>query len=95
VVFSPVETKVNDPVQYRGVSDEEGHYELRRAEDDRIGAGSGEYIVTLTTAVPKPADNETTPLPPERVPRKYRDGTLRFTVPEGGTNEANFEMKIR
>jgi hypothetical protein len=29
------------------------------------------------------------------VPAKYRDGKLEFEVPEGGTNQANFDLKSR
>lgn len=95
VLFFPTEAEANDATQYRGITDNQGHYSLERASDDSVGLTPGTYRVSLTTAVIEGFSDELTPTPPERVPRKYRDGTLTFDVPEGGTQEANFEMKSR
>jgi hypothetical protein len=82
-------------VAYIGQTDEQGHFELRRAGEDAVGAAPGAYRVTLSTAVAKPGSPDGTPLPPERVPEKYAGGKLKFDVPASGSNEANFEMKSK
>jgi hypothetical protein len=38
---------------------------------------------------------ESPPPPPERIPPAYRGGKLTFTVPEGGTVQANFDLKSK
>jgi hypothetical protein len=38
---------------------------------------------------------KSSPPPPERIPRGYRGGKLTFTLPEGGTDQANFELKSK
>jgi hypothetical protein len=93
VAFFPAGASVNDPTLFRGVTDESGHFALRNPIENSAGAPQGKYRVSLTTAVAGPNDDETTPLPPERVPAKYR--TQEFEVPAGGTTEANFELTSR
>jgi hypothetical protein len=93
VAFFPAGASVNDPTLFRGVTDENGQYALRNPIENTTGALPGKYRVSLTTAVAGPDDDETTPLPPERVPAKYR--TQEYEVPAGGTTEANFELKSR
>lgn len=93
VAFFPAGASVNDPTLFRGVTDENGQYALRNPIENSTGAPAGKYRVSLTTAVAGPNDDETTPLPPERVPAKYR--TQEYEVPAGGTPEANFELKSR
>jgi hypothetical protein len=93
VAFFPAGASVNDPTLFRGVTDENGSYLLVNPINNESGAPAGKYRVSLTTAVPGPNDDETTPLPPERVPAKHRD--QQFEVPNGGTTEANFELKSR
>jgi hypothetical protein len=95
VVFFPVGASVNDPTMFSGLTDARGHYEMRGRGGGPIGVLPGKYRVTLTTAVAGPNDNENTPLPPERIPAKYRDEFKEFEVPEGGTKDANFDMKSR
>lgn len=95
VLYFPTEADANDATQYRGKTDDQGHYSLERASDDGVGLKPGTYRVSLTTAVIEGFSDELTPTPPERVPPKYRDGTLTFEVPEGGTTEADFPMTSR
>jgi len=93
VAFFPEGASVNDPTLFRGVTDAEGRYVLRNPVENKTGVPAGRYRVSLTTAVAGPNDDETKPLPPERVPAKLRD--QKFDVPEGGTKEANFDLKSR
>jgi hypothetical protein len=95
VIFFPVGASVNDPTMFSGLTDANGHYVLRGQGGGPEGIAPGSYRVSLTTAVAGPNDDETTPLPQERVPAKYRDGKLQFDVPEGGAKDANFDLKSR
>ncbi|HEX2473831.1 MAG TPA: hypothetical protein VHK01_03735 [Lacipirellulaceae bacterium] len=93
VAFFPEGASVNDPTLFRGVTDADGRYLLRNPVENKTNAPAGRYRVSLTTSVAGPNDDETKPLPPERVPAKFRD--QKFEVPEGGTKEANFDLKSR
>ena len=80
---------------FAGKTDQDGHYVLRLVGEELNGPAAGLYRVTLTTAVAERDALEYTPLPPERIPRKYRGGSLQFEVPEGGTDEADFVLTSR
>jgi hypothetical protein len=95
VIFFPVGASVNDPTMFSGLTDESGRYVMHGRGGGPEGVMPGNYRVTLTTAVAGPTDDETTPLPPERVPLRYRNNSLEYEVPEGGTKEANFDLKSR
>jgi hypothetical protein len=91
VLFDQPETKSSNA--YLGKTDEQGRYALKPVGRDQSGAAPGSYRVSLTTAFLEAGARDDTPLPPERIPPKYRDGKLKYDVPENGTNEANFELK--
>lgn len=80
---------------FAGKTDEEGHFVLHSVGGEPTEEVAGKYRVSLTTAVAPLDATEHDPLPPERIPKHYRDGTLSFTVPEGGTDQANFELTKR
>lgn len=92
VIFYPANSELTAQKRYTGLTDAQGRF-IMRGEAEAGGVPPGKYQVTLTTAVAKPTDTETTPLPPERVPLKHRK--TEFEVPEGGTNEANFDLKTK
>jgi hypothetical protein len=92
VIFYPADAGTTQTTRYTGLTDDKGQFVMRDA-DRSEGVPAGKYRVTLTTAVAKPTDTETTPLPPERVPAEHRN--QQFEVPAGGTSEANFELKSR
>jgi hypothetical protein len=73
-----------------GRTDEEGRYTLQIVEPDQPGAVVGPHRVLISTATSGGGDGDRTV--GERVPRRYRDGKLQFTVPDGGTSEADFEL---
>jgi hypothetical protein len=80
---------------YIGETDDAGRYVIQTADRSSSGAPAGTYRVRIAS-VKVPADaNELTPLPKERVPAMYRNGSQSLDVPEGGTTEANFEIKTR
>jgi len=110
VLFDQPELGRNANIGYTGRTDVQGRYSLRPTIGEGTGVPPGEYRVSLTTAVfdpsapppqPQPSRSATpfypeeAPPPPERIPAAYRGGKLTFTVPEGGTDEANFELKSR
>jgi hypothetical protein len=93
LIFYPLEADPANPVRFIGLTDANGRFVMRSDEGKSDGMPAGKYRVTLMTAVAGIDADETTPLPPERVPAKYRN--QEFEVPAGGTTEANFELKSR
>ena len=87
--------KVKDGNSFAGRTDAEGHYVLKAIREELTEPVAGEYRVSLTTAVAGRDALEHTPLPKERIPKKYRGGQLTFELPESGTNEANFELRSK
>ena len=83
-----------------GITDAEGRYKLRTSE--QAGAVAGKHVVTLIYKDAVPPDAEELFLqnsgdrkwqPAFKLSSNARDGTLTFTVPEGGTDEANFAFQ--
>jgi hypothetical protein len=93
LIFYPLEADPANPVRFIGLTDANGRFVMRSDEGKSDGMPAGKYRVTLMTAVAGIDADETTPLPAERVPAKYRN--QEFDVPAGGTTEANFELKSR
>lgn len=81
----------------RGATDSKGRYELKTF--DGAGAIVGEHVVTLVCRDPNnaeqdPFDDSGMEKPRQfKLPPKARDGSLTFTVPDGGTEEANFAFQ--
>lgn len=92
VAFQPTDTtKLNPGPGSIGVTDAEGRYTLKAVGLKTEGAVVGEHAITFAymwegTDEPKPADAG----PP--IPGKYKKQPLKFTVPESGTKEANFDL---
>ncbi len=80
-----------------GRTDAEGRFSLKTVEGDR-GAVPAEHVVRMSMAeAPRgQAGGDGLALPQAAartpLPRAARDGTLRFTVPPEGTDEADFEL---
>jgi len=85
-------TRGNGPGPYVGKTDETGRFALGPSDHPGAGAAVGEYSVIIATVASDP--NETVPVraTKEVVPNRYRLGTEKFSVPEGGTKEALFAM---
>ena len=93
VMFYPEAAGPSDHTLYFGLTDQDGRFALRSSSDGGEGVPPGKYNVTLTTAVARQDADETTPVPPERVPPKHRK--TEFLVPEGGIKDAKFELTSR
>jgi hypothetical protein len=110
VTFDQPELGPRDNKGYVARTDDQGKYKLSPAFAQGSEVPPGTYRVSLTTAVfdpstPAPAPRPTSgnapfhpespPPPPERIPPAYRGGKLTFTVPEGGTDKADFPLKSK
>jgi hypothetical protein len=95
IVLSPVRGTEHGP--YTGKTDADGQFALGSAENERGGAVPGEYMLMIATVMSPPNADEMTPAPTQKevVPARWRNGSERFTVPEGGTKDANFDMASR
>jgi hypothetical protein len=83
-----------------GVTDDQGRYVLKIIGTDGRTAGAvvGEHRVRISTADNKGGGSDSTDVATrqqkELVPAKYNTNTeLTFTVPPGGTDAANFDLK--
>ena len=92
VVFQPIaheESAAAGPGSH-GRTDQNGRYSLEVIDPPRPGAVVGPHRVTISTAT---SDGKDGSRPSgERVPRRYRDGTLQFDVPSRGTDRADFDL---
>jgi len=68
---------------------------MSRLRSNSTGVVAGSYRVMITTVEIPDEANMLTKFPRERVPRKYCNGSIVFTVPESGTNSANFDIVSR
>ncbi len=80
---------------FRAETDADGRYQIKAANGESVGAPPGEYSVFITSVKIPPNVDETTKIPPDPVPPKWRDGSQKFTVPENGSTEANFAIVSR
>jgi hypothetical protein len=92
VTFQPIGTatsKEPGPGSF-GRTDSEGRFTLQVVEPEQPGAVVGKHRVLISTATSEGGDANR--ITGERVPRRYRDGKLQFTVPAAGSKEANFDL---
>ena len=89
VLFSPSGGQVGPSSV--GTTNSEGHFQLVTMDLDQTGAVPGQHRITITTSRPAVAD-ERARIPKERVPPKYRDGSVNFEVPEEGSEIANIDI---
>lgn len=90
VTFEPIDRKAQPST---GRTDAAGQFSLASRVDGRSGAAVGRHRVTMTS-VPPDAEggDERTPIPPERVPMKFRDGSQLFEVKADENVEAKFSL---
>jgi hypothetical protein len=93
VLLSP--TRGNGPGPFFGTTKSDGRFSLGPAGNEAGGAMPDSYIVAITTlkADPNSPDGSPPPGQKEVVPARFRDGSERFVVPEGGNRAANFNLK--
>jgi len=77
-----------------GVTDAQGKFTLKTIEDNRRnGVPPGEYSVYLGWTDPEASLEKTaTPTPPYQVPAQAANGSIKFTVPASGSDQANFAL---
>jgi hypothetical protein len=97
VLFQPSTTEALTPEPGFGLTDGEGNFTLRLIDSKKKGVVPGEYAVIISwadpNADPNPIEGVTVAnVCPYKIPTKATSGEMRFTVPEGGTKEANFEF---
>jgi hypothetical protein len=95
VSFEPIadaSDPLHPPPTSFGLTDEDGYFSLNTVGEGVPGAVPGEHVVRIRV---KPAEYDAGKAlrGEDRVilPEDWRSGSLRFTVPAGGTNRANFE----
>ena len=71
-------------------TDDQGKYSLSVISSSREGAVVGDHLVWLSTSSGGAVDDAGRG-GVERVPLKYQSG-IKFSVPPGGTNRANFDL---
>jgi hypothetical protein len=99
VLFQPTGVGEGNPGPgSQGITDAQGRFTLQTVDGSRAGAVPGTHRVTLTWVDPNASDEDTgegpdAPAVPQfKLPPKARDGSIEFTVPEGGTDQADFEF---
>lgn len=75
-----------------GVTDAEGRYRLELVEPRRSGAVIGTHRVRFALLSENAAIDDVGGPFRSRLPSKYRDGSVTFTVPPEGTDQANFDL---
>jgi hypothetical protein len=80
------------PGPFIGKTDAAGHFSLGMRESPGSGASVGDYSVIIATVMSDPSDVATAKRPKEIVPERFRNGSEKFTIPEGGTTETKFAM---
>ena len=96
--FQPIaadkEQSTSGPGSY-AVTDSQGQFVLKTVNDDSPGAVSGKHIVRMVPANGANVPVERSIVSNMRLPRNAMDGSLTYVVPQGGTDEANFDLKLR
>jgi hypothetical protein len=81
------------PGPFVGKTDADGKFSLGATDGGSGGAAPGEYRLMITTVTGGSMEDSPLPTEKEVVPADYHSGTIKFTVPAEGTNEANFDLK--
>jgi glycine/D-amino acid oxidase-like deaminating enzyme len=76
-------------------TDADGRYRLEQIDPRRDGAVAGTHSVTITTARDADPDSDTGAMTTETLPARCTDGSLEFTVPPEGTEQADFQLRSK
>ena len=78
-----------------GVTNNEGRYTLRRIDTQQPGALVGTHRVYFSLVAENVSPDDAGRPLKSRLPEKYRKGMISFTVPPGGTDQADFSLTSR
>ena len=78
-----------------GITDQEGRYTLRRIDTQQPGAIVGAHRVYFSLVAENVSQDDAGRPLKSRLPEKYRKGMISFTVPPGGTDQADFHLTSR
>jgi hypothetical protein len=96
VTFSPIGSKANQEPgpSSAGTTDEDGRYSLSLIGQDGSGATIGKHKVRI--ALQEELDtSEDLPVKLKQLPLEYNGQTkLEFDVPAGGSDKADFDLKV-
>jgi hypothetical protein len=87
--------RATDPGPFVGKTDAEGKFTLGATTSPGSGAAVGEYRLMITTVTGGTMEDSPLPTEKEVVPGNYRNGSMKFTIPAGGTQDANFDLKTK
>ena len=93
ILFQPATREIKGP--FVGKTDNQGWFAMGPVGEAGRGVPAGVYRVSFTTAHSDQPLLEGTKPPPERVPARFRDASLEFEAPKGGTHQATFALKSR
>jgi len=85
-------TRGSGPGPFVAKTDESGRFTLGPRDRPGNGAEVGEYSVVIATVASDPSELAPIKTAKEVVPSRFRIGTEKFFVPEGGTKEVKFAM---
>ena len=92
VAFTPKTSKMDAPTSI-GKTDDEGRFTLATI-DGNEGALIGEHSVSITINI-EDEDDDTGESLQELIPKEYNsETTLKFMVPEGGSDSATFQVVL-
>jgi hypothetical protein len=78
-----------------GITDDQGRFQLKTIDSDRLGAVVGRHVVRLTAKeLRESGSSEAAPAMKNPLPPQSLDGSLTFEVPAEGTDKANFDLKF-
>lgn len=75
-----------------GRTSSDGRYDLRLVEPDLPGAIPGLHRVRIRRVADADLPDDA-PTAEDRLPSRYRDGTLMFEIPAAGTSSADFALQ--
>lgn len=90
VTFQPISDEREAPTSF-GKTDEQGHFTLTTAGDE-TGAIVGKHLVKITKSEEGDELDDSVQKLEDPVPAEYRESGKEFTVPDGGTDAADFAM---
>jgi len=95
VTFAPIGGKDKEPgPSSAAITDADGRYTLKLIGQDGNGAVVGKHKV-MVALLEERAENDDSPIKLKQLPLKYNgQTTLEFEVPAGGTEAADFDLKV-